>query len=394
MARLLLTRWSPRPGTSGWHTCYTEIGSDGVARSGATRPECSCPFYVSEPNRVDAQSTVGCSTAPSSRDGIFLGAWLAPPDRDQRSECCPAAADRSSAASAARERQHALPVLHRRAETLRADAAEANAQSARDTRTAAAAMIPRRAEAGGPCRARPGLPPANSTRRWIRSTALKSSQFNGRQLRRDAEQRSRWSCFPGNTAPAPAPSTEAAQLVGNQSAVHQGRVNPAQGGDLVRFVRGPFSERPYRLRQLAANAGVSPVQPARSRQSLFERAEDHGEHHAKGLMKAADRISERGGMFGNGGRDPGMRQLQQRRPPCRQKQRRLAIDLPTDRSRGRISLAPSPLPNSSPRRADAPMPLPTRRMRGHSPYRSLYVICSRAAKAAVSCCVAVHRRAN
>ncbi len=47
-------------------------------------------------------------------------------------------------------------------------------------------------------------------------------------------------------------------------------------------------------------------------------------------MEATDGIVQGSGMFRNRCRDPGMRKLQQGGSSRRQKQRRLAIDLPTD----------------------------------------------------------------
>ncbi len=78
------------------------------------------------------------------------------------------------------------------------------------------------------------------------------------------------------------------KLVRDQSAVDQRGVDPAKGVDFVSLVTAAIGKAAGRFRQGTANALVPAVQMPSRGKGLVDRAKDHGEHDAKGLMKAAD----------------------------------------------------------------------------------------------------------
>ena len=201
-----------------------------------------------------------------------------------------------------------------------------------DTKTATAAMTPHRSEVRVPLRVQQHLRPAYSIATWIRRS--RGTPANSlAALPAECQTSPQLCSFRVVLIPFLRRQGWQDQFVGQQGALHQSRKHPAQRGDVVSLVRGTCGKLSRCLRNLAANTAMSTMQMAGCFQRLIQRSEHHGEHHAEGLMEAADGIVQRSRVFGNRCCDPGMRELQQRRASRRQEKRRLAIDLPTDRTR-------------------------------------------------------------
>src|SRR5215211_651379 len=77
---------------------------------------------------------------------------------------------------------------------------------------------------------------------------------------------------------------------------------------------------------------MATVQPTRRCEGLLEVAEHQREHDREGAVKAANRVSHGGGVLGNAGCDPGMRQLEQERATRTEKQSGLPVDAPDHRA--------------------------------------------------------------
>ena len=87
-------------------------------------------------------------------------------------------------------------------------------------------------------------------------------------------------------------------------------MDPAESRDLIRSIGGALGERANRLWQDAANRGMAPVEvPSRSNR-LIACTEDHCKGEVEGAMEPADAIDKSARMFGYGGGDPRMGQLQ------------------------------------------------------------------------------------
>ena len=128
-------------------------------------------------------------------------------------------------------------------------------------------------------------------------------------------------------------------LVSSHCAFDERGKNPAQSVDLVGLVMRAALPSSCVFRELASNARVQHIEMARSGHGLIERAEDHGEDDAKGVVEAADGPLQQARVLSQRSRHPGVRQLQQRRPSRTQKQCRLAIDPPAHRLRAENSSA-------------------------------------------------------
>jgi len=74
------------------------------------------------------------------------------------------------------------------------------------------------------------------------------------------------------------------------------------------------------------------MQSARRSQPLIQRAKHHRENSVEGLVEPANRISKSPGMLGDGGGDPGVRQLKQQGAAGAKEDSRLAVDPPGQRS--------------------------------------------------------------
>jgi hypothetical protein len=72
------------------------------------------------------------------------------------------------------------------------------------------------------------------------------------------------------------------------------------------------------------------VQPACGCKRLLAVTEHEREHGRKGAVKAAEGISQGGGVLGDTSGDPGMRELEQESASGTQKEGSLSVDLPKD----------------------------------------------------------------
>jgi hypothetical protein len=90
--------------------------------------------------------------------------------------------------------------------------------------------------------------------------------------------------------------------------------------------RGEATCRP---RQYSYHRGVTPMQSAGRSQRLIARAKHHRENSVERSVEPSNRISKSPGMLGDGGGDPGVRQLKQQGAAGAKEDGRLAVDPPS-----------------------------------------------------------------
>ena len=78
--------------------------------------------------------------------------------------------------------------------------------------------------------------------------------------------------------------------MGHEGRIDERRVHPKKGSGIVGDICRAGSKGSRLVRQPPYDAGVAPVQPARSVERLVECAECHGVHGGEGAVKAAEGI--------------------------------------------------------------------------------------------------------
>jgi hypothetical protein len=118
----------------------------------------------------------------------------------------------------------------------------------------------------------------------------------------------------------------------HNGALDQGRVDPAQSGNIVGAISRSCFEWTSGFRQQAVYLRVSPVKGSRSSKGLINCPEDERKHHTEGPVEAYDRLSGCTRVLGYSGSNPRMGKLKKQRPSSGQKYDRFSVNAPRHRS--------------------------------------------------------------
>jgi hypothetical protein len=117
----------------------------------------------------------------------------------------------------------------------------------------------------------------------------------------------------------------------HQSALDQGRINPAKRRDIVGPIVGARGKRADSLRQDSLDRAVSLMKSAGGSEGLIQRAKHERKGDVEGPVKSADWVGQSMGVLGDRRGDVRVGELEEERTASTKKNRRLSMDPPGQR---------------------------------------------------------------